>query len=53
MKILWRLSILPWLPVALIMVLVIMPIRWLLVGKWLLGSNDFRWFKNWMEKIGL
>ena len=51
-KILWRLSIIPYLISVLIMYVTVLPIRWLIIGEYRLkNKKDFPFMYKWGKKI--
>lgn len=50
--VMWRLSILIYIPLTLLMMVTIMPIRWLINGKYRFKKKEFPLFYKWAEHIG-
>ena len=50
-KILWRLSIVPWILLIIICYIFIFPLKWLLTGKFRLCQNECKWLYKWTNNI--
>ena len=51
--VMWRFSIILLIPITLILMFTVMPIRWLLIGKYRWEQKEFPSLYNWGRKCGL
>lgn len=51
--VMWRFSIVLLIPITLILMVTVMPIRWLLTGKYRWKQKEFPLLYNWGRKCGL
>ena len=50
--VMWRFSIVIYIPITLLMMLTIMPMRWLLTGKYRFKEKELPIFYKWAKLIG-
>jgi len=50
--VMWRLSILIYIPLTLLMMITVMPVRWLFTGKYRFEEKELPLFYKWAKLIG-
>lgn len=50
--VMWRFSIIIYIPITILMTVTVLPIRWLLTGKYEFKQKEFLIFYKWAKLIG-